>query len=85
VRRTQLYLDDDLWQMLHTDARHRGTTVSNLVRQVVREKYTGSPAARIEAMRNFVGARKGRRETQDATEYIREMRGGSRLAALRNP
>ena len=41
MRRTQLYLDDQLWGALHARARTEKTTVSELVRQAVRERYLG--------------------------------------------
>src|SRR5437667_9856495 len=39
MRRTQLYLDDHLWNALHARARSRRTTVSELVREALRERY----------------------------------------------
>jgi predicted DNA-binding ribbon-helix-helix protein len=39
VRRTQLYLDENLWSTLHARARSQQTTISELVREVVRERY----------------------------------------------
>ena len=41
MRRTQLYLDDQLWGALHARAQNEKTTVSELVRQAVRERYLG--------------------------------------------
>ena len=38
VRRTQLYLDEDLWKILRTRSRQDKTTVSDLVRRAVRER-----------------------------------------------
>jgi hypothetical protein len=84
VRRTQLDLDDQSWQTLHADAQTSGTTISDLVRKAVREKYFGNAGARAAAMRNFVGIRKNRRDIPDSTEYIRGLRRGNRLAALKS-
>jgi len=82
MRRTQLYLDDDLWNVLRTQARGQGTTVSDLVRQAARERYLGKLDQRRQAMQAFVGIRKDRSEMSDAVEYVRGLRRGTRLERL---
>ena len=79
MRRTQLYLDDDLWKALHARARSGKTTVSELVRQAVRERYVGKFDERRKAMQAFVGSARRRTEPVDAVQYIRTLRRGSRL------
>jgi Arc/MetJ family transcription regulator len=39
MKRTQIYLDKDLWSTLHTHALLEKTTVSDLVRKAARERY----------------------------------------------
>lgn len=85
MRRTQLYLDDDLWHALHTRARKEGTTVSNLVRQAARERYLGKLEERREAMQALVGFRKDRSELSDSLGYVRRLRHGKRLERLGKP
>ena len=82
VRRTQLYLDDAIWNALHARARSRKTTVSELVREAVRERYLGGREERMKAMQEFVGIRRGRSVPLDAVEYIRNLRQGDRLDRL---
>lgn len=82
VRRTQLYLDDHLWNALHSRARSRKTTVSELVREAVRERYLGRRDEQMKAMQEFVGIRKERSEPVDAVEYVRTLRRGDRLDRL---
>ena len=82
MRRTQLYLDDDLWGTLHERARSQGTTVSELVRQAVRERYLGNYAQRTKAMQAFVGIRKQGSQTPGAVELVRSLRRGDRLDRL---
>ena len=84
VRRTQLYLDDQLWGALHARARREKTTVSELVRQAVRERYLGDREQRRVAMQEFVGTRKSHAGTSDSTEEVRRLRRGSRLDRLSN-
>lgn len=58
MRRTQLYLDDHLWGALRSRAQREKTTISELVRQAVRERYIGNLERRKAAMQSFVGIRK---------------------------
>jgi hypothetical protein len=85
VKRTQLYLDDDLWLALHARARQEATTISDLVRQAARERYLGKVEERRAAMQAFVGVRKDRDDLRDSSEYIRELRRGRRIAKLGKP
>ena len=82
MRRTQLYLDDQLWNALHNGARSRKTTISALVREAVRDKYLGKQEERMKAMQAFVGIRKEKRDNVDSTEYIRNLRQGDRMNRL---
>jgi hypothetical protein len=82
MRRTQLYLDDDIWETLHVQSRQRRTSISDLVRQAVRDRYGSSPANRRQAMTALVGMWKDRDDLPDATSYIRRLRKGKRLKRL---
>ncbi len=83
MRRTQLYLDEDLWNALHTRARREGTTISDLVRQAARERYLGDLEERREAMKALVGIWKDRKDIPDSTEeYIRSLRRDTRMERL---
>jgi len=87
MRRTQLYLDDHLWNALHTRARSRKTTVSELVREAVRERYLGARDEQQKAMQEFVGTRRERSGSRgqiesDAVEYVRSLRRSDRLKRL---
>jgi hypothetical protein len=82
MRRTQLYLDDHLWNALHSRARSRKTTVSELVREAVRERYLSPRDERKQAMQEFLGIRKGRPAGLDSVEYVRSLRRSDRLDRL---
>lgn len=79
MRRTQLYLDDQLWGALHARAQSENTTVSELVRQAVRERYIGNLERRRAAMQSFVGSHKANAEDCDARVEVRRLRRGRRL------
>ena len=78
MRRTQLYLDEDLWNALHFHARLNGQTVSELVRKAARDKYMGNPEERHAAMEGIVGLWQNRKDIENTDAYIRNMRKGTR-------
>lgn len=84
MRRTQLYLEDDIWKALHIRSRQQGTTLSELVRQAVREKYAATPRHRAEAMSRWVGIWEDRTDLRETEAHIRRLRQGRRLRRL-NP
>ena len=82
MKRTQLYLHEDVWKALHIRSRQQRTTISELVRQAVREKYGSSPASRGQAMQAIVGLWKNRKNLPDSEAYVRRLRKGKRLRRL---
>jgi len=83
MRRTQLYLDDELWGTLRIRSQQAGTSISELVRQAVREKYLSGIAGRQQSMREFAGIWKDRTDLSDPEAYLRALRKGSRLKRVR--
>jgi hypothetical protein len=82
MKRTQLYLDEDLWQALHTKAAIEKTTISDLVRTAARERYLEDSEKRREALMGIVGIWKDRTDLPDTETYVRSLRKGSRLKRL---
>ena len=82
MKRTQLYLHEDIWKVLHIRSRQQRTSISDLVRQAVREKYGCSTVDRGQAMRAFVGMRKDRKDLPGSTAYVRRLRKGKRLGRI---
>jgi hypothetical protein len=82
MRRTQLYLDEQLWNVLHVRAKSDKTTVSELVREAVRERYLGRRDEQAKAMRAFVGSREEGAEAPDVADCIRGLRKSSRADRL---
>jgi len=79
MKRTQLYLDEDLWKLLHTVARQSRTTISDLARTAIREKYSRTTVSRKEAAEAVIGLWKDRTDIGDSSEYVRRLRRDSRL------
>ena len=83
MKRTQLYLDDDLWNVLHARARSQRTSISHLVRQAARERYLGNLDERRKAMEGLVGIWKDRTDLPESTEeYVRTLRRDTRRERL---
>jgi hypothetical protein len=82
MKRTQLYLHEDVWKALHIRSRQQRTTISELVRQAVRDKYGSSPASRRQAMQAIVGLWKNRKDLPASETYVRRLRKGKRLQRL---
>ena len=82
MRRIQLHLDGDLWAALHARAASSGTSISELVRQAVRERYVGKLEQRRKAMAAFVGIRQNRMDFDNSAAYVRWLRRGKRLEKL---
>jgi hypothetical protein len=82
MRRTQLYLDDDLWAALHAQAILDGTSISELVRVAARDRYMGNLEERRAAMMGIVGLWKDRTDIEDTETYIRNLRDDDRLERL---
>jgi hypothetical protein len=79
MKRTQLYLDEDIWKTLHIHSRQQRTSISELVRQALRDRYGSSPVNRSRAMQALVGLRGDRNDLSDTGKYIRQLRKGKRL------
>jgi len=82
MRRTQLYLEDDLWAALHAKALLEGATISELVRVAVRERYMENLAERRAAMLGIVGLWKKRASVADVESFIRNLRDDDRLGRM---
>lgn len=78
MHRTQLYLDEDLWTTLQIRAKKDGTTISELVRQAARERYSDDVEGRRAAVDAFIGIRDDRPELEDVDAYLRTLRKGDR-------
>lgn len=81
MKRTQIYLDDQLWAALHARAQTEKTTVSELVRQAVQERYFGNLETRRAAMERFVGIGQDCAGDRDARAEVRSPRRGSTVPA----
>ena len=84
MKRTQLYLDDDMARILATVSRQRGATISALVRECVREKFGQADAFDKAAMaRRLAGIWKDRTDLGGTGGFVRRLRQGTGRRRLR--
>jgi hypothetical protein len=76
-------MDDELWGTLRIRSQQAGTSISDLVRRAVREKYSSGLADRQQSMRAFAGIWKDRTDLSDPDAYLRGLRKGSRPKRVR--
>jgi hypothetical protein len=76
VKRTQIYVEEALWQVMTLQARRKKTSVSEIIREAVREKYW--PARRKELLKAMVGLWRDRHDIGDASAYVRKLRNRDR-------
>ena len=85
MKRTQLYLDDDIARILSTMSRQRRQTVSELVRECVREKFGGKEKIdKAELARQLGGVWKDRKDLGGTKRYVRRLRADTRRQRLKN-
>lgn len=77
MKRTQLYIEEETWKRLKAVARVTRTSVSELVRQAVKEKYPDKESRR-KALLGIVGLWKDRTDLPDTETYVRSLRRGDR-------
>jgi hypothetical protein len=82
MRRTQIYLDDDLYTALHERAQAEQTTVSELMRKAARKEYHYTPEQRRADMLAAVGIWKNRTDLPDTETYVRTLRKSTRMKRL---
>jgi predicted DNA-binding protein len=83
VKRTQLYLDEEMARTLAALSRQKGTTISTLVRESVREKYMARKQTdRVALAREIGGIWASRKDLRDIHRVLRRWRSGRRLKRL---
>jgi metal-responsive CopG/Arc/MetJ family transcriptional regulator len=81
MRRIQVYLDDELLDAMQEQAHKDKTSVSALMRKILRGRYL-TPHRSAEqcrtALMGIVGLWKNRKDLPDTETYIRNLRRGAR-------
>lgn len=83
MKRTQLYLDEEMAKTLAALSRQTGRTVSDLVRESLKERYmSGKELDKGSLARQIGGIWSKRKDIGDIDSFIRGLRKGKRLRRL---
>jgi len=82
MKRIQVYVEDEVMKVLRVRARQSRRTISDLVREAVREKYLTSAVERKDALLAAVGLWKNRPDLPNTQTYFRNLRKGRRIDRL---
>jgi hypothetical protein len=83
MKRTQLYLDEEMAKMLSTLSRQKGRSISDLVRESLQEKYmSGKSLDKGTLARQISGIWEKRKDLQNIDVVVRELRKGKRTKRL---
>ncbi|MBI2988855.1 MAG: ribbon-helix-helix protein, CopG family [Deltaproteobacteria bacterium] len=83
MKRTQLYLDEQMARTLAALSRQKGTTVSELVRESVQEKYMSKvDVDKVSLARQLSGIWRNRKDLEEIDQTVRGLRKGKRLKRL---
>lgn len=72
MKRTQIYLDEDIYMALCSQSKALGISLSESIRQILRENLQKKPADFLAALENVSGMWKD--QCGDVDTYIRELR-----------
>ena len=83
MKRTQLYLDEEMARTLAALGRQKGKTVSELVRESVEEQYmTRKDLDKAHLARELAGVWRDRKDLKNIDRALRKLRAGTRLKRL---
>lgn len=84
MKRTQLYIEDDVFRILRRISREKTTSISELVRDAVRKVYAlEKPDDAEEVLREAAGIWQDRKDIKSADQYVRQMRKDTRRERIR--
>jgi predicted DNA-binding protein len=85
MKRTQIYLDEEMARTLNTLSRQKGVTISELIRESLREHYMqGKEIDKAGLARSLAGIWENRTDLKNIDSVVRGLRKGSRLKGLAN-
>ena len=84
MKRTQLYIEDDVFRVLRRLSREKTTSISELVRAAVKKVYAlEKPEHAEDVLREAAGIWKDRKDIRSADQYVRHMRKDTRRERIR--
>ena len=72
MKRTQIYIEDDIFSILENESKTARRSISDLIRESIREKYLTDNKITLKRINSVYGIWKNRKI--DVDSYIRDMR-----------
>ncbi len=83
MKRTQLYIEDDVFKVLRRVSKEKEVSISELVRAAVKKVYALEKPADAEwVLKEAAGIWKDRKDIQSTEKYVRQMRKSTRKERL---
>ncbi len=80
MKRTQIYLDEEIYKYLVEESKKTGKSISELIREKLRKEINKNTQKLIENIRKTSGIWKDREF--DTESYIRNLRKGNRIDSI---
>lgn len=80
MKRTQIYLDEEIYKYLKQESLRTGKTISELIREKLRKEINQNKEALLESIKEVSGI--WSYQTEDAESFIRDIRKGERIDNL---
>ena len=81
MKRTQIYLDEEVYEYLKAESKRTGKSVSEIIREKLRNEINQSKENLIKTIDEIAGVWKHR--TENVEESIRNIRKGKRIDNIR--
>ena len=83
MKRTQLYIEDDVFRVLRRISKEKTVSISELVRAAVKKVYAlEKPEHADDVLREAAGIWKDRKDLRSTEQYVRGMRKDTRRERL---
>ena len=77
MRRTQIYLDEEIYNYLKSESQRTGKTISELIREKIRKEINQNKDNLLKAIHSVSGIWKEKSENPES--FIRNLRKGNRI------
>ena len=77
MKRTQIYLDEEIYKYLKEESKKTGKSISELIREKLKKEINQNKEKLLKTLRETAGI--WSYQTEDVESYIRNMRKGKRV------
>ena len=77
MKRTQIYLDEEVYRYLKAESKRTGKSISEIIREKLRSEINQSKESLLKAMKEVSGI--WSYQTEDVKNFVRDLRRGKRV------